>query len=426
MFWKDKVLSEVDSLRDEIVKFLINLIRIPTENPPGLNYPEIAEFIGKKMDELGYEVEYVEVPAERFPELVPFAEPKYRRVNVIARERGSKRRPVLHFNGHTDVVPAGSGWSVPPYDGLVKDEKIYGRGASDMKSGIAAMIYAVEALRRTGYRLNGSVEFSFVVDEETTGVKNAGSYYLIEKGYISKNTVDYVIITEPLNVNRVCIGHRGAVWWKLRIFGKQAHGSMPYLGINAAYKAATLIHLIEHFLTPKLKERITKYNVVPEEAKKSSISLGVIKCGTKINTVPEECVLEFDRRFSPEEDLNYVREEFTKILKALEDIDPEFKYELQEIYHSNSVIVPENQLLVRVLEDSIREVLKIIPPKVLSPGTDDQRFFVNNAGINSTVVYGPGRLEVAHTVNEYIDIEDLINGTKVLAIATAKLLGISY
>lgn len=425
MFWEDRILNEVDGLRDEIVEFLVNLIRIPTENPPGLNYPEIAEFIGKKMNELGYDVEYVEVPAERFPELVPFAEPKYRRVNVVARESGG-RRPVLHFNGHTDVVPAGSGWSVPPYDGIVRDEKIYGRGASDMKSGIAAMIYAVEAIRRAGYKLNGSVEFSFVVDEETTGVKNAGSYYLVEKGYISKDAVDYVIITEPLNVDRVCIGHRGAIWWKLKIFGKQAHGSMPYLGINAAHKAASLLHLIEHFLIPKLKERITKYNVVPEEAKKSSISLGVIRCGTKINTVPEECVLELDRRFSPEEDIDDVREEFTKILKALESIDPEFKYEVQEIYYSNSVIVPEDQPLVKVLEDSIRKVLNVTSPKVLSPGTDDQRFFVNNAGISSTVVYGPGRLELAHTVDEYIDIKDLINGTKVLAITTAKLLGISH
>ncbi|MEM1510186.1 MAG: M20 family metallopeptidase [Thermofilaceae archaeon] len=426
MLEEEKILNEVDKMEDELVKFLVNLIKIPTENPPGLNYPEIAEFIGRKMNELGYEVEYVEVPIERFPELVPFAEPKYRRINVIAREPKDRRRPVLHFNGHTDVVPAGSGWSVPPYEGLVRNEKVYGRGASDMKSGIVAMIYAVEALRRAGYRLNGSVEFSFVVDEETTGVKNAGSYYLVEKGYISKDTIDYIIITEPLNVDRVCIGHRGAIWWKLRIFGRQAHGSMPYLGVNAAYKAASLIHMIEHFLIPKLKERITKYNVVPEEAKKSSINLGVIRCGTKINTVPEECILELDRRFPPEENIDDVREEFIKILKALESIDHEFKYELQEIYYANPVIVPEDQLLVKVLEESIREVLKTTPPKVLSPGTDDQRFFVINAGINSTAVYGPGRLELAHTVDEYIDIKDLINGTKVLAIATAKLLGISY
>ncbi|MEM4911231.1 MAG: M20 family metallopeptidase [Metallosphaera sp.] len=426
MLEEEKILNEVDKMEDELVKFLVDLIKIPTENPPGLNYPEIAEFIGRKMNELGYEVEYVEVPIERFPELVPFAEPKYRRINVIAREPKDRRRPVLHFNGHTDVVPAGSGWSVPPYEGLVRNEKVYGRGASDMKSGIVAMIYAVEALRRAGYRLNGSVEFSFVVDEETTGVKNAGSYYLVEKGYISKDTIDYIIITEPLNVDRVCIGHRGAIWWKLRIFGRQAHGSMPYLGVNAAYKAASLIHMIEHFLIPKLKERITKYNVVPEEAKKSSINLGVIRCGTKINTVPEECILELDRRFPPEENIDDVREEFIKILKALESIDHEFKYELQEIYYANPVIVPEDQLLVKVLEESIRKVLKTTPPKVLSPGTDDQRFFVINAGINSTAVYGPGRLELAHTVDEYIDIKDLINGTKVLAIATAKLLGISY
>ncbi len=426
MSWEDRVLNEVDKLEDDIIKFLVDLIKIPTENPPGINYPEIAGYIGRVMDSLGYEVEYIEVPAERFPELVSFAPPEFRRVNVIARSKENRVRPVLHFNGHTDVVPAGSGWSVAPYEGVIRDNKIYGRGASDMKSGIAAMVYAVEAIRNAGLKLNGTVEFSFVVDEETTGVKNAGTYYLIERGYISRDKTDYVIITEPLNVDRICIGHRGAVWWRLKIYGKQAHGAMPYRGVNAAYKAANLLHIIEHFMIPRLKEKITKYNVVPEEAKKSSISLGVIRCGTKVNTVPEECTLEFDRRFNPEESLDQVREEFVKVLKALADTDPEFRYELHEFYNADPVVVPEDQLLVRILEDSIKRVLGVDPPKVLSPGTDDQRFVVNNAGINSVVLYGPGRLELAHTVDEHIDIDDLINGTKVLALATARLLGVTY
>jgi|YelNatPaOPRAMG01_1025707.scaffolds.fasta_scaffold04439_13 succinyl-diaminopimelate desuccinylase len=423
MEWKNRILKEVDALQDELIEFLRDLIKIPTENPPGTNYPEIAGLIGKRMSDLGYEVDFVEVPPERFPELVPFAEPRYRRINVLARLKGVEERPCLHFNGHYDVVPAGSGWSVPPYDGVLKDGRIYGRGASDMKSGIAAMVYAVEAIRRAGYKLRGTVEFSFVPDEETTGVKNAGTYYLVEKGYISKNRTDYVIITEPLNVDRICIGHRGAVWWKLRIYGKQAHGAMPYRGINAAYKAATLLHLIEHYLAPRLKERITKYNVVPEEAKKSSISLGIIKCGTKVNTVPELCTLEFDRRFI-DEDIDDVRREFHAFLESLKLIDPEFKYDLEETYHAKPVIVPENQPLVKTLEESVIEVLGAVPPKVLSPGTDDQRFIVNDAGINAAVVYGPGRLELAHVVDEYISVDDLINGTKVLALTTSKLLGV--
>lgn len=424
MNWREKIIKEVDDLEDELVRFLVGLIRIATENPPGLNYPEIAEFLGRRMSDLGYEVEYVEVPAERFPELAPFADPKYRRVNVLARLTGVERKPVLHFNGHVDVVPAGSGWSVPPYEGLVKDGKVYGRGACDMKSGLAAMVYAVEAIRRAGFRLKGSVEHSFVVDEETAGVKNAGTYYLIEQGYVSKEKVDYVIVTEPLDVDKICIGNRGTVWWKLNIYGKQAHGGAPQLGVNAAYKAANLVHLMTHFLLPRLKERVSKYNIYPETGKVSSISLGVVSCGAKVNVVPEKCVLEIDRRFIPEESLDEVRREFMDLLEALKKVDPQFKYDLGETYYTDAIVVPEEQPLVRVLEESIREVLGITPPKILDAATDDNRFFIKNAGINSTVIYGPGRAEIPHTVDEYIEVRDLLNGTKALALTTAKLLGL--
>jgi len=422
---KDKILREVDNLESEIIDFLRNLIKIPTENPPGLNYPEMAKFLDEKLSSLGYDVELVEVPPERFPELVPFADPKYRRVNVLARLPGSEGKPTLHFNGHVDVVPAGSGWSVPPYEGVVKDGKIYGRGACDMKSGLAAMVYAIEAIRRAGFKLKGTVEFSFVVDEETAGVKNAGTYYIIEQGYVSKDSVDYVIVTEPMDVDKICIGNRGAIWWKINVYGKQAHGGAPQLGINAAYKSANLIHLMEHFLLPRLRERVSKYNIYPESGKMSSISLGVINCGVKVNVVPEKCTLEVDRRFIPEETAEEVRREFIELLEALRKVDPQFKYDIEETYFSDVILVSENQPLVKILEESVKEVLGIIPQKILDAATDDNRFFIKNAGIESTVIYGPGRAAIPHTVDEYIEIKDLLNGTKVLALTAAKLLGLT-
>jgi len=425
LYWRDKILNEVDNLENEIIDFLRSLIKIPTENPPGLNYPEIAKFLDNKLSSLGYDIELIEVPSERFPELVPFADPKYKRVNVLARLPGIEKKPVLHFNGHVDVVPAGSGWSVPPYEGIIKDGRIYGRGASDMKSGLAAMVYAIEAIRRAGFKLKGTVEFSFVVDEETAGIKNAGTYYIIEQGYVSKNKVDYVIVTEPMDVDKICIGNRGAIWWKINIYGKQAHGAYAQLGINAAYKAANFIHLMEHFLIPRLNGRVSKYNIYPESARISSISLGVINCGVKVNVVPEKCTLEIDRRFIPEETAEEVRREFIELLEAMRKVDPLFKYDIEETYFSDAILVPEDQPLVKILEESLREVLRVIPQKVLDAATDDNRFFIKNAGIESTVIYGPGRAALAHVVDEYIEIKDLLNGTKVLALTAAKLLGLT-
>ena len=144
----------VEGLGGELVEFLREIVRIPTENPPGTNYPECAGAIGRKMEEAGLAVEYVEVPGELLPALAPHGE-GLPRPSVIGRLTGRRDRPLLHFTGHYDVVPAGEGWTVDPYAAWIRDGKIYGRGASDQKSGIAAQVFAIKALRKAGLELEG-------------------------------------------------------------------------------------------------------------------------------------------------------------------------------------------------------------------------------------------------------------------------------
>ena len=158
----------------EMLAFLQELVRIPTVNPPGENYRECAEFIGGRLREFGYDVAYVEATGR------PEHTARHPRVNVLGTLRDTPARPRLHFNGHFDVVPVGDGWTVDPFSGIVRDGKIFGRGTTDQKAGIAASIYAVEALRRAGVRLRGNVEQSGTVDEESGGV--AGMAYLAERG----------------------------------------------------------------------------------------------------------------------------------------------------------------------------------------------------------------------------------------------------
>ncbi len=423
--WMEDVINSIEEMEDEIVEFLRDLIKIPTENPPGTNYKKFAEFFGKRLEEFGYNVQYIEVPPERFEELVPFTTSDYPRINIYAELNTEKPKPVLHFNGHFDVVPAGQGWSVDPFGGVIKDGKVYGRGASDQKSGLVAQVYAVEAIKRAGYKLNGKIEHSAVCDEETVGNRNAGTYYLVEKGIISKSEVDYVVITECLDPDRICLGHRGALRFEITVYGKQAHGCMPYLGINAGMKMAKLLNIIEYELAPRLKERVTPLSVVPEEARKASISLGTLHAGEATNLVPSRAVATFDRRLNPEENLEIGRREIYEICKALSLIDPEFKYSIRELYATDPVLVPKDQRLVKIFQEAIKYVYNKEPDFVLSPGTDDQRFIVHNAGIDSCIVYGPGRLTQAHVVDEHISIEDLLNGVKVMAIATGMLLGVS-
>lgn len=216
------MLDHVEQLADSIVAFTRELVRIPTVNPPGDCYAACAELIAERLRRFDYEVELL--PAEGLPEHTT----ERPRVNVIGTL--GVGQPVLHFNGHYDVVPPGSGWTVEPFSGEVRDGGIYGRGACDQKAGIAASIYAVEAIRRAGLGLRGSIEQSATPDEESGGF--AGVAWLCDAGRIARGRQRYVVITEPLDPERVCIGHRGVYWFELTTIGRVGHGSMPGLAVN--------------------------------------------------------------------------------------------------------------------------------------------------------------------------------------------------
>src|SRR4029077_20904693 len=171
----ERIFAEVDRATDEIVQFTADLVRIPTVNPPGEEYDACARFLGGFLTERGFEIEFV--AADGRPEHTA----RHPRVNVVASRRGGPG-PVVHLNGHIDVVPAGEGWTVDPFAGVVRDGRIYGRGVCDMKAGIAAAVFAAEAIERAGVALPGTIEISGTVDEESGGF--AGVAHLAERGRI--------------------------------------------------------------------------------------------------------------------------------------------------------------------------------------------------------------------------------------------------
>jgi succinyl-diaminopimelate desuccinylase len=251
----DRVLAAVDAAAEEIVDFTSALIRVPTVNPPGDAYDDCARLIGSRLAGCGFTVDYV--AAEGRPEHTA-AHP---RINVIGWRQGQRARPAVHLNGHLDVVPAGAGWSVDPFGGSVVNDRIYGRGACDMKAGIAAAVYAAEAIRRAGIALNGSIEISATVDEESGGF--AGVAYLAHQGRMTRRRLDFVIIPEPLNVDRICVGHRGVYWFEVHTYGRIAHGSMPFLGVSAIDHMSLVLDRIRAELVPALASRTTAMPVVP-------------------------------------------------------------------------------------------------------------------------------------------------------------------
>jgi succinyl-diaminopimelate desuccinylase len=418
----DKTLRGVDEIQDELVDFLRTMVRIPTVNPPGENYAECASLIGERLREFGYDVAYIE--AEGRPECTS----GYPRVNVIGKMEGVNSRPTLHFNGHLDVVPAGAGWTVDPFAGVVKDGRLYGRGVTDQKAGIAASIFAVEALRRAGLKLGGTIEQSATVDEESGGF--AGVAYLAERGYFRREAIDYVVITEPLDYDRLCLGHRGVYWFEVALRGRIAHGSMPFLGASAIDRMGRLIARVESDLKPRLATRRTQMPVEPEGARSATININALVGGQAIDEPQTPCVADlcravFDRRFLLEESLPEVRAEIVELIESLRAEDPEFIYELQDMMIVHPTMTSPEARLVREMARAIEETTGRKPPLIASPGTYDQKHFARIAGIEECIAYGPGILSLAHQPDEYCDLEQLRLACRAMALGTLRLLGTS-
>ena len=415
----ERVLAAVEDVQADCLAFLADLVRIPTVNPPGERYEECARYIGERLHRLGYAIEYIR---PRRPRAGP------PRVNVFARMAGSDARPTLHFNGHFDVVPPGdaAGWSRPPFAADVDGGALWGRGTGDQKAGIAASVYAIEAIRRAGVDLAGSVEQSATVDEESGGFE--GMAELCEQGLISGDRTDHVIITEPLNVDRVCIGHRGVYWFEVTAHGQTAHGSMPAFGRNAADAMARLVTRIQRELAPKLAERVTAMPVEPPAARAASINLNSVHAGQPLDVeqtpcVPDTCVAIFDRRFLLEESSGSVRREIEELVAAEGSRGDGIRWSMRDLMLVEPTETSADGPVARAVRDAIHQILGRPAGVIASPGTYDQKHVVRRGGVNDCIAYGPGVLDTAHRPNEYVRLDDLANATKVMALATLRLLG---
>lgn len=414
------ILEEVTRAADELVDFTIDLVKMPTVNPPGEGYRECAELIGGKLQAFGHQTAYITADAS--------AEHSdaYPRVNVLGRREGSGGGPTVHFNGHFDVVPAGGGWTVDPFAGVVREGRLYGRGSADMKAGLACALFAVEAVRRAGVELAGSVEISGTVDEESGGF--AGLAHLAEQGLVARGKTDHVIIPEPLDVDRVCLGHRGVYWFKVISEGRIGHGAMPFLGVNAIEQMGPVLEEIRRRLKPSLEQRRTAMPVVPDAARQSSININSIlggQAGQEPQTpcVADRCEAVFDRRFVVEESLEATRAEIADLLERVAAQDEARQYSLEELMVVRPTLTEEDDPLVLALARSIESVLGRQPELVASPGTYDHKHVARIAGIDSCVAYGPGALEQAHQPDEWCSIDDMVNATRVMALTLLDLAG---
>ncbi|MGI9421542.1 MAG: acetylornithine deacetylase/succinyl-diaminopimelate desuccinylase family protein [Geminicoccaceae bacterium] len=419
----DKLFARIDDQKEALIALTRDLVRIPTVNPPGEGYEPCANLLGDRLTSSGFDIGYIRAEGEIGDS------DRYPRTNVIARREGGAPGPTVHFNGHIDVVEAGLGWTEDPFGAVVRDGRIYGRGTCDMKGGIASSVLALEAILAEGIPFDGAIEISGTVDEESGGF--AGVAHLAHKGFFSKPRVDHVIIPECLNVDRICIGHRGVWWAEIETFGKIAHGSMPFLGDCAIRHMGAVMRALEDELLPALATRRTGMPVVPEGAKRSTLNVAAIHGGLPEEidglpspNVPDRCKLLLDRRFPIEEELAEVKGEVIAILDGLTRSRPGFRYAVKDVMEVMPTLTPEDADVVKAVADGIARVLGKPAELIVSPGSYDQKHIHRIGHLKECLAYGPGILDLAHQPDEYVEIDHLVASAKVMAASTLRLLGV--
>ena len=420
----DPLIQTIEARRDDLIALTQDLICIPTLNPPGDNYHAICAYLDTRLSAHGFVTEMIRAHG------APADSETHPRWNIVARREGAKPGECVHFNSHHDVVTVGEGWTRDPFGGELDGDRIYGRGACDMKGGLAASIIAAEAFIDTYPNFSGAVEISATADEETGGY--GGVAYLAEKGYFAPERVQHVIIPEPLNKDRICLGHRGVWWAEIETKGRIANGSMPFLGDCAVRHMGAVLEEMERTLFPLLASKQTDMPVVPEGARNSTMNINAIHGGADelpadytgfpSACVPDSCRITIDRRFLIEENIEEVKAEIVAVLETVKSQRPEFRYDLRELWSVTPTMTDENAPVVRTVQDAIAQVLDTQAQFVVSPGTYDQKHIDRIGRLKNCIAYGPGILDLAHQPDEWVGVQDMLDSAKVMTLSLRTLL----
>ncbi len=416
--------ARIDAKRDDLIALTQALIRVPTLNPPGRHYHDVCALVEARLKTHGFDTQMIRATG------TPGDSDTYPRWNLVARREGRDSGQCVHFNSHHDVVEVGAGWTRDPFAAQIEGDRIYGRGACDMKGGLAASIIAAEAFVQEHPDFTGAIEISATADEESGGY--GGVAYLAERGFFAPDRVQHVIIPEPLNKDRICLGHRGGWWAEIETKGEIAHGSMPFLGDCAVRHMGAVLDKFETDLFPAMAARFTQMPVVPDGARQSTMNINSIhggqheQCddytGLPAHCVPDSCRIVIDRRFLVEENVEDVRGEVVALLEGLKASRDRFDYDLRELNVVLPSMTDKSAPVVETVHAAIMDVLGVAPTYVASPGSYDQKHIDRIGKLKNCIAYGPGELELAHKPDEWIGITDMLDSAKIMGAALKTLL----
>ncbi len=392
------IIEKIDTMKDEIIQFLQDLVKIPSEVPPG-KYKEISKFVESKMQEFRINT-------------------KVKRKNIIG-EIGNNNGPSLIFNAHIDTVASLNGWTKDPHGGEIVGNKIYGRGAADDKACVAAEIFATKALLDLGINLNGKLILTAVINEEIGGL--LGSEYLVK---------DKIITGDACLLGDACSNYPiaylgGALQMSFIIQGVRRHAQAypdlvppnrnEYSGINAIAKMVKIMNFLME-LQEEFKQLETKYPLPPDlPSKVSSVNFTMINGGNSVNTTPDNCVLQCMITVVPEMDIESIKVRIFNFVESLKKEDPNLNITAQIGAYIKPQIANTKSTFAHAVKKAFKTVFKEERDfKTFLPTTDAQLFQEN--GIE-TILIGPLRGDNNyHAQDEFVYIDDVINITKIFAI----------
>ena len=377
-----KIESIIELVDEKLIKRLTkDLVAFNSQNPPGSTI-EITKYLQEESKSLGFDSKIYSMDEHRSNIVITFG-------------KGEKD---IVLSGHLDTVPVGdeSQWKYPPLQVTEKDGKLFGRGTVDMKGGVASLIAVMDAISRSNIELNYRLVFAGTADEE---VGMNGAFHLKEKGVMNK--AECLIITEATDL-KVGIAEKGPYWIRMKVKGKAAHGSMPEVGINAIEGVCTGIKALKDII-PK-----TKHDLLGQ----TTLNVGMISGGAKINVVPEDCYIDCDFRLIPEVDQEEFNSSITDQMKKLSD-ENDCKYTHEVLHTIPAVETNQDESIVKGLLKWSKRISNRDENLIgLTYGTDAAALIPpDNIPF---VIIGGGSPSVLHQSNEYVQLSDLVAASKII------------
>lgn len=373
----------------EFLKEIIEMNTIKT------NEIEVADRIEEILSQHGIESEQIEFEPNR--------------TSLIATIEGQEPGPTLAFSGHMDVVPVGTvEWNTDPFVATEKEGRLYGRGAADMKSGVAALLTAAIRIKEAGGPQKGKIKLVFTPAEEEGGT---GAEHLVDLGYLKD--IDACIIGEPSSVG-IIRAHKGVLWTNFTAYGQTAHGSKAELGNNA-------VERMLEFLTI-LRERFDLEQAHDELLGNCTVNVTVFNGGDSVNVVPDKASVDIDIRTVPGQSHEEIYDDFQALIDELQEKDERYKIEMNNIANLLPLRTPDEHPLIQTAQEVIQEVTgEDKELSFLEGGTDGSEFVRANPDM-AVIILGPGSFDMAHQPNEYVEKQEFFDAIDIYEqLATAYL-----